>query len=349
MNKLKTSIASLILGITCYSNMNAQVGFNNPSPDASSVIDVKANDKGILIPRMNTSQRNAMLVASTQPANGLLVFDTDLNRFYFCYNNGAIKKWLAVNPWVTEDEGGSPTPLKDMYTLVTGNSGVATSTPKSKLSVSGNLAVGSSYAGSNAAPINGAIIEGNVGIGKNTASTALDVNGTITATNYANTGPGTNGPIPQGGIIMWSGSIATIPSGWALCDGNNGTPDLRERFIVGAGGDNGSVAGTNGYSVSNTGGENFHVLSVAELATHNHTGITSTDGDHTHDWLHGTETDDSGNGSSNDEYTKAGGTLSGQMSTNGAHSHTLNINNEGGNSGHETRPPYYALAFIMKL
>ncbi|MGJ0848633.1 hypothetical protein ACR77J_18340, partial [Tissierella praeacuta] len=41
--------------------------------------------------------------------------------------------------------------------------------------------------------------------------------------------------VPKGAILMWSGSIANIPEGWALCDGNNGTPDLRDRFIVGAG------------------------------------------------------------------------------------------------------------------
>ena len=52
-------------------------------------------------------------------------------------------------------------------------------------------------------------------------------------------------PIPAGGIIMWSGSIGSIPSGYYICDGNNGTPDLRDRFVVGSG---------NTYAVGNTGG-----------------------------------------------------------------------------------------------
>lgn len=47
---------------------------------------------------------------------------------------------------------------------------------------------------------------------------------------------------PSGGIIMWSGTIATIPSGWFLCNGSNSTPDLRNRFIVGADADVSSVA-----------------------------------------------------------------------------------------------------------
>jgi hypothetical protein len=49
---------------------------------------------------------------------------------------------------------------------------------------------------------------------------------------------------PSGGIIMWSGTIATIPSGWYLCNGSNGTPDLRNRFIVGAHSDTSGVAYT---------------------------------------------------------------------------------------------------------
>ncbi len=71
----------------------------------------------------------------------------------------------------------------------------------------------------------------NVGINKNSPTTALDVNGTVTATKFEG-----NGTIPVGGIIMWSGE--TVPTGWALCDGslyNNQiqTPDLRNRFIRG--------------------------------------------------------------------------------------------------------------------
>ena len=52
-------------------------------------------------------------------------------------------------------------------------------------------------------------------------------------------------PVPTGGIIMWSGSIGSIPSGYVICDGTNGTPDLRDRFVVGAG---------TSYSVGNNGG-----------------------------------------------------------------------------------------------
>jgi hypothetical protein len=43
--------------------------------------------------------------------------------------------------------------------------------------------------------------------------------------------------VPSGAIVMWSGTVASIPQGWLLCDGQNGTPDLRDRFIKGATGE----------------------------------------------------------------------------------------------------------------
>ena len=66
---------------------------------------------------------------------------------------------------------------------------------------------------------------------------------------------------PVGIITMWSGAISNIPTGWALCDGNNGTPNLTDRFIVGAGND---------YTVGATGGEATHTLTENEMPKHRH-------------------------------------------------------------------------------
>ena len=74
---------------------------------------------------------------------------------------------------------------------------------------------------------------------------------------------------PIGGIILWNGSTGNIPPNFRLCDGQNGTPDLRDRFIVGAGG---------GYTPGDTGGSNQVTLTEAQLATHSHgDGTYSTD------------------------------------------------------------------------
>jgi microcystin-dependent protein len=133
-----------------------------------------------------------------------------------------------------------------------------------------------------------------------------------------------------GMIMMWSGSIATIPSGWALCNGSNGTPDLRNRFIVGAG---------STYNPADTGG-----TSDAIVVSHTH---TATDSGHTH-VLYGQNQAaadshfvqnvfaNSFNGTANANQTSQTGVASISVSTTGSSGTNQNL------------PPYYALAYIMK-
>jgi len=115
----------------------------------------------------------------------------------------------------------------------------------------------------------------------------------------------------SGFIILWSGSIASIPSGWVLCNGSASTPDLRDRFVVGAG---------TTYAVGNTGGEATHTLSVSELAIHSHHVLIGTL--------------DAASGSV--KYSASGSNID------------YTSGNAGSGSAHENRPPYYALAYIMK-
>jgi microcystin-dependent protein len=150
--------------------------------------------------------------------------------------------------------------------------------------------------------------------------------------------------VPSGVIMMWSGSVASIPSGFFLCDGTNGTPDLRDRFVVGAG---------STYAVGDTGGEASVTLTEAQLPAHTHTvsasGTTSSDGAHSHTVPNGNSGGGSvvilnGNTRSNDNNTAT--------STAGAHTHTVSVTGTAASTGsgnsHENRPPYYAIAFIMK-
>lgn len=190
--------------------------------------------------------------------------------------------------------------------------------------------------------------------------------GQVLTTNGAGTlSFSTPASLPAGVIVLWSGSIASIPSGWALCDGTSGTPDLRNRFVVGAG---------STYAVDATGGSNTVTLAETNLPSHSHSfsGNTSNTGDHAHSG----STSNTGNHShnlryyinsegNNTEYSVGSsyglhGTT--QTGNTGAHSHNFNTNTTGahshsfsgttGTTGSGTAltitPTYYALAYIMK-
>jgi microcystin-dependent protein len=204
--------------------------------------------------------------------------------------------------------------------------------------------------------------------------------------------------IPSGIILLWSGSIASIPSGWVLCNGANSTPDLRDRFVVGAG---------SSYAVNATGGANTVTLDATMIPAHTHSlsasGTTSgQSAGHTHTFS-GTTSGQSVTHShsatvtdpthSHNTYGQYGGggnpggslnaqnpggrdepttssstgisvsignasadhshTYSGTTSAVSAdHTHTVTVTGTSGSTGgglaHENRPPYLALAYIMK-
>ena len=131
--------------------------------------------------------------------------------------------------------------------------------------------------------------------------------------------------IPTGMISLWSGSIGSVPTGWYLCDGTNGTPDLRDKFVVGAG---------STYSVAATGGS-----TNAIVVSHTHTA-TVTDPGHFHSSL-----------------VRPGGTVTGGGAVNyvtdgntGTNTTGITVaNTSAGVSGTNANlPPYYALAYVMK-
>lgn len=142
-----------------------------------------------------------------------------------------------------------------------------------------------------------------------------------------------------GMIIMWSGSIASIPSGWALCDGTNGTPNLTDRFVIGAG---------STYAVNATGGSKDAVV-VAH--THGFSATTNTTGSHTHTALRRAATFGSKNGSTGNDGNINLSNSTDIIAAAGDHSHTVSgTTNSTGSSGTDANlPPYYSLAFIMKL
>jgi hypothetical protein len=174
---------------------------------------------------------------------------------------------------------------------------------------------------------------------------------------------------------MWSGSIASIPSGWVLCNGQNGTPDLRDRFVIGAGGSYspGSAGGSTTLSTSVS--VNGHTLTVDEIPGHQHTfttnpsytGISASDSGHSHtiSWPSSIYIGGPGvygalyGGTQLSAFNPPGGTNTGFANVSIAdpsHTHNGTTDSTGGGGAHNHTasatttgiPPYYALAFIMK-
>lgn len=124
---------------------------------------------------------------------------------------------------------------------------------------------------------------------------------------------GRGGEIPAGAITLWSGAINAIPTGWALCNGANGTPDLRGRFVVGAGGS---------YAVGANGGAETVTLTTEQMPAHSHAHK---------------KTESGGSGRN---------VLVPLENVSSVYSESTTT---GGSRPHENRPPYYALCYIMKL
>jgi hypothetical protein len=154
---------------------------------------------------------------------------------------------------------------------------------------------------------------------------------------------------PSGGIIMWSGTIATIPSGWYLCNGSNSTPDLRNRFIIGAFQDTSSVAYTTVTGADTQTGGTKDAITVS----HTHTATsTVTDSGHAHSLTnYGSAQAGSDNGGSPSMASTGYSTGRDPNPTNSATTGitVATTNASSGSSGtNQNLPPYYALAFIMK-
>lgn len=145
-------------------------------------------------------------------------------------------------------------------------------------------------------------------------STKIIINGQEVEIPSGGSSSAVEGGVPSGCILLWSGTTKNIPDGWALCDGQNGTPDLRDKFVLGAG----TI-----HTVGSTGGSETVTLTVSQLPSHSHnlrsyTGINSQ--------------------------SNAYGLMPG---SNG--SATKETNSTGNTNPHENMPPYYTLAYIIKL
>lgn len=145
-------------------------------------------------------------------------------------------------------------------------------------------------------------------------------------------------------IVMWGGSVSSIPSGWRLCDGTGGAPDLRNRFIAGAG---------DTYDIGDVGGQDSFTIANSNLPQHSHTATFLGDAlpPHHHTLLRangaGSGPDDRANADNSDN-----GTYDTSSDSAGTPTGSVTVNNGGGVASPiaiDNRPSFYALAYIQKV
>ncbi len=329
MHRTLFFLVCLLLPIAIF----AQIGVNTTNPDTSSILDISSTNKGLLIPRMGTGDWQAI----KNPRNSLLVYDTSSAKYMYCLAG----KWYELNPITAPFTHDSVTISKK---LSVGNPSNPTG---QKLTVNGSAVVKEGIVakqvtvGTNGLSVQGqTVLSQNLEVGgKITTLGNIDAGGTINATGISVPGFGL---VPRGIIVMWSGSPTDIPTGWAICAGqtvlSDGqqfvTPDLRGRFILGQGiNANPDPRETLNpyYNVGDKGGISAYKFLKIESALPDHT--------HGVPWNHGRNNLDF-----NNNFDFPGGdeeNTDGSIPTHGQGWDAI--------SSHENRPPFYVLAYIVKL
>jgi len=306
-NNLGALIEQAIAGVVTITMTDANYTMTN----FNGVTD-EARNQVLVLEGTNTAQRNliAPLVEKTYT-----VKNTTTGGF-------AVQIIGSSGLGVTIPNGVTTTVYCDGINFYQGLSGVS-----SNFTVPNTLTVGGVINGSTAS-FSGAISAVSPAFtGTPTAPTAAS--GTNT-TQIATTAFTLANGVPAGVIVMWSGSIASIPSGWLLCNGSSGTPDLRNRFIVGAG---------STYAVAATGGS-----ADATLVSHTHTASVSDPG-HLHQitrpW---------GNTTGSGLYSGNFSVFNGTTDASSTATTGISVSNStvGSSATNANLPPYYALAYIMK-
>jgi hypothetical protein len=200
-----------------------------------------------------------------------------------------------------------------------------------------NFVVGGAFTCSGAA-----VFSSTVALGASaTATTPSNGDSSTKVATTAFVSTAVSGGVPSGCILMWSGTIATIPSGWKLCNGSNGTPDLRNKFIIGA------FSDTSGVAYSTITGSNTQTGGTKDLIAVSH---THTIGAHSHGGVLRNPADGLPHRVTTNRSQSSGSDDALGDNTNGTSTDAVGLTtNSAGSSGtNQNLPPYYALAYIMK-
>lgn len=280
-----------------------------------------AGDTTITIPNGATGVARNMFVEGTGALTGARNLIVPANKkLYFFYNNTT--GGFAVTVKVSGQTGVAVPAGAKMLLVSNGTDVVAATNYMASLTLGSVLTV--PYGGSGAATFTA----NNVLLGNGTSAFQVVAPGssgnvlTSNGTTWVAQAP--TAPFTAGMIMLWSGSIGTIPSGWVICDGTNSTPDLRDRFVVGAG---------STYAVNATGGS-----ANAIVVTHSH-GVT----DPTH--IHAGSYVSSAGGQNIGSASAPAVTISTGIA---AAATGISVDSAGSSGTNANLPPYYALAYIMK-
>jgi hypothetical protein len=238
---VQKTIFTLFLA-TCIIKSYGQIGINTDDPDTSAILDIRADKKGVLFPRIDQGDIDDL---QKQEKDALFYYNNDTKRFY--YYNASKSNWQCINPLNSTDPSQitAPNNLKVNSDLTVKNN----QTVKNKLTVESSLDVNSVLEAKQTEIVlkekvdlnNSLSIENNLTVENGN----VDVNsGNIDVKSGQIKG---RGSVPIGTIVMWNGG--TIPDGWEKCDGGSANgidiPDLSDRFIVA--GDNSSPGGKIAY------------------------------------------------------------------------------------------------------
>jgi len=334
-----------IIFISFYANIVlSQVSIGNSSlPNSNVILDLtNSTNRALLLP-----SKTSILPTGPQ---GMMIFDSDDDMIFYSKDGSNLN---AISPW-----NYNPYSSTNVTYNLGGKVGIGNSNPSVKLTISG---------GSEATLSNGS--SGYMSIGLNSSNHILFDSLGFMAKNQANTNPDQvtlelqkqgsgsiningnllqNGKdyIPPGTIMMWKGSVAgdhplvngAQNTNWYICNGNNSTPDLRDRFIVGVGSEYGNAKG-------NTGGSNTN------SHTHNidFPNYTVMDDSHTHSSNNNTSTESDINPPYNGCVITLAHHNHDHTSSSNTHNHVINLPNQTSGSGsYDNRPLYYSLYYMIK-
>ena len=357
--RLKLQIFLVLLCISTWGY--AQVGIGNPNPDSTSILDLSnPNNKGFILPE-------ALSQSTMSPSVGMMYSFQD--NIFFNTSNG----YNSISPWKFKFNGDIS---NHIYFNLNGNICIGSTDintpPEAPLQIetdiplsllgNGSLILGKADSlnmvfNSNEIQSrnNGTAVP--LSINRNGGDVVLGADATPVNLQVSNKNKQLNkltnsyyDLMPTGAIVMWSGTPADIPLGWALCDGSKYptsinkndsivSPDLSGRFIVMAG-DN----GMHNYEQADTGGQDHVTITIQTMASHQH---YSHDSGHGHGYTY-KKPETSGHGDDAHDESHADGNTTNYGTTSSA---WANIAEDyvGGNMPHENRPNFYALVFIIKL